>query len=126
MVLIKDQLPILIDTGFGSDVKRTERLIQEAGVSPTELQLIVNTHYHSDHVGGNFHFQNNYDVKVAAHKWEAGLINAGDFEACCAEWLDQPVEPFRVDRMLSDNDKIDTGNRVLEVFHTPGHTLGHI
>lgn len=126
MVLIKDQLPILIDTGFGSDVKRTERLIQEAGVSPTELQLIVNTHYHTDHVGGNFHFQNNYDVKVAAHKWEAGLINAGDFEACCAEWLDQPVEPYRVDRMLSDNDKIDTGNRVLEVLHTPCHTLGHI
>lgn len=25
MILIKDQLPILIDTGFGSDVKDTEQ-----------------------------------------------------------------------------------------------------
>ncbi|WP_368297966.1 MBL fold metallo-hydrolase [Cytobacillus firmus] len=46
MILIKDELPILIDTGFGSDVKETEQLIKEAGVSPEELHLIVNTHYH--------------------------------------------------------------------------------
>ncbi|WP_232324825.1 MBL fold metallo-hydrolase [Halobacillus mangrovi] len=60
MVLIKDEYPILIDTGFGSDVKETEQLLKEEGVSPKALHLIVNTHYHSDHVGGNFHFQKNY------------------------------------------------------------------
>ncbi|WP_251026645.1 MULTISPECIES: hypothetical protein [unclassified Bacillus (in: firmicutes)] len=43
MILIKDQLPILIDTGFGSDAKVTEQLIKEAGVSPEELHLIVNS-----------------------------------------------------------------------------------
>lgn len=32
MILIKDQLPILIDTGFESDAKETERLIKEIGV----------------------------------------------------------------------------------------------
>jgi len=126
MVLIKDELPILIDTGFGSDVKETEQLMKEAGVSPEELQLVVNTHYHSDHVGGNFHLQKNYGVTIAAHKWEADLINACDPEACSAEWLDQPVEPFRVDRKLSNNEEIHTGSRTLQVLHTPGHTLGHI
>ena len=126
MILIKDQLPILIDTGFGSDAKDTEQLIKEAGVSPEELHLIVNTHYHSDHVGGNFHLQKNYGVTIAAHKWEADLINSCDPEACSAEWLDQPVEPYRVDTKLSDNDEINTGSRTLKVLHTPGHTLGHI
>src|SRR5690625_636992 len=53
MILIKDRSPTLIDTGFGSDVQDTERLIKDADVSPEELHLIVNTHYHSDHVGGN-------------------------------------------------------------------------
>lgn len=71
MVLIKDRLPILIDTGFGSVVNDTVQLIKEAGVSPDKLHLIVNTHYHSDHVGGNFHFQKNYGVQIATHKWEA-------------------------------------------------------
>ncbi|WCN36332.1 MBL fold metallo-hydrolase [Aneurinibacillus uraniidurans] len=126
MILIQDQLPILIDTGFGSDAKDTEQLIKEAGTSPEELHLIVNTHYHSDHVGGNFHLQKNYGVMIAAHKWEADLINSCDPEACSAEWLDQPVEPYRVDINLSDNDEIITGSRTLKVLHTPGHTLGHI
>lgn len=126
MILIKDEHAILIDTGFGSEVKDTEKLIKEAGVSPEELHLIVNTHYHSDHVGGNFHLQKNYGVPIATHKWEADLINFCDPEACSAEWLDQPVEPYRVDRKLADNDEINTGSRTLKVLHTPGHTLGHI
>jgi hydroxyacylglutathione hydrolase len=126
MILIKDQLPILIDTGFGSDAKNTELLIKEAGVSPEELHLIVNTHYHSDHVGGNFHLLENYGITIAAHKWEADLINSCDSEACSAEWLDQPVEPYRVGTMLLDNDEIHSGSRTLKVLHTPGHTLGHI
>ena len=126
MILIKDQLPILIDTGFGSGAKDTEHLIKEAGVSPEDLHLIVNTHYHSDHVGGNSYFQKNYGVTIATHKWDADLINSCDPEACSAEWLDQPVEPYRVDKKLSDNDEIHTGSKTLKVIHTPGHTLGHI
>jgi hydroxyacylglutathione hydrolase len=126
MILIKDQLPILIDTGFGSDAQETEQLIKEAGVSPEELHLIVNTHYHSDHVGGNFYLQKNYGVKIAAHKWDAHLINSCDPEACSAEWLEQPVEPYQVDLELSDNNEIHTGSRTFQVLYTPGHTLGHI
>ncbi|CAM3103118.1 MBL fold metallo-hydrolase [Filibacter tadaridae] len=126
IILIKDQFPILIDTGFGSEAEDTERLIKEEGVSPEDLHLIVNTHYHSDHVGGNFHFQKKYGVPIAAHRWEADLINSCDSEACGAEWLDQPVEPYQVDTKLSDNDEIHTGSRTLQVLHTPGHTLGHI
>lgn len=57
MFLIKDKLPILIDSGFGSEAEDTLQLIREVGLSPEELHLIVNTHYHSDHVGDNFHFQ---------------------------------------------------------------------
>ncbi|KAB2329708.1 MBL fold metallo-hydrolase [Cytobacillus depressus] len=126
MILIKDQIPILIDTGFGSDAGETEQLIRDAGVLPEELHLIVNTHYHSDHVGGNFHLQNKYGTTIAAHKWDADLINFCDPEACSAEWLDQPVESYRVGTKLSDNDEIQTGSRTLKVLHTPGHTLGHI
>ncbi|MFS0575765.1 MBL fold metallo-hydrolase [Sporosarcina sp. 179-K 3D1 HS] len=126
MVLVKDQHPILIDTGFGSDALETERLIREAGISPEELHMIVNTHYHSDHVGGNFHFQQNFGTRIAAHKWEADLINNRDREACSAEWLDQPLEPYHVGLKLSDRDEIHTGSRTWQVLHTPGHTLGHI
>ncbi len=126
MILIKDQLPILIDTGFGSDSKETVQFIKSAGIPPEELHLVVNTHYHSDHVGGNHYLQKNYGVKIAAHSWDAASINTGDPEACSSEWLDQSVDPYQVDLKLSDNDHIETGSSTFQVLHTPGHTLGHI
>jgi glyoxylase-like metal-dependent hydrolase (beta-lactamase superfamily II) len=124
-VLIRTSRPVLVDTGFGSDLPETERLLWEAGVSPESLRLVINTHHHSDHVGGNHDIQRGYGVPVAAHRWEAGPVNNRDPEACCAEWLDQPVEPYRVDVPLADGDEVDAGEICLRVLHTPGHTLGH-
>ena len=49
--MIQDQQTFLIDTGFGSDVIRTEKLLSDAGILPKQLNGIINTHYHSDHVG---------------------------------------------------------------------------
>ncbi len=126
MVLIRGKYPVLVDTGYGSDLTITENLLRESGVPPESLSLIVNTHYHSDHVGGNSGLQGRYGTPVAAHRWEAALINNRDREACSAEWLDQPIEPYEASLPLSDGDEVDAGGVVLEVLHTPGHTLGHV
>ncbi len=126
MVLVRGETPVLIDTGFGSDVAETEALLRRAGVPPEDLSLIVNTHYHCDHVGGNHALQTRYGVPIAAHRWEASLVNRRDAEACGAVWLRQPVEPYRVDRLLTEGDTVDAGGVTLRVLHTPGHTLGHV
>ncbi len=118
--------PVLVDTGFGSDLAATEEMPRDSGIPPESLSLIVNTHYHSDHVGGNSALQRRYRVPIAAHRLEAEMINRRDPEACAAEYLDQPVEPYRVDRLLVDGDELDAGGVVLTVLHTPGHTRGHI
>jgi glyoxylase-like metal-dependent hydrolase (beta-lactamase superfamily II) len=126
MVLIKDERPVLIDTGFGSDISETLSLIEKSGIQPGDLSLIVNTHFHSDHVGGNYYLQKHYRIPIVAHKWEADLVNHRHPEACTSEWSDQQVEPYHVNELLSDGDVIRTGSRTLQVIHTPGHTLGHI
>lgn len=126
MVLVRGERPVLIDTGFGSDLARTEALLRQAGQAPERLALIVNTHYHVDHVGGNSGLQQCYQLLIAAHHWEAQLINQRDPEACSAEWLNQPIEPYQVNCSLSDGEEINTGSVLLQVLHTPGHTLGHI
>jgi hydroxyacylglutathione hydrolase len=126
MVLVRGARPVLIDTGFGSDLADTKRLLHAAGTPPEQLALIVNTHYHSDHCGGNAGLQARYGTPVAAHYDDADLINRRDPAACAAEWLDQPVEPYRVERPLHAGDTIDTGDVLLEVLHMPGHTRGQI
>jgi glyoxylase-like metal-dependent hydrolase (beta-lactamase superfamily II) len=126
MVLLAGERPILVDSGYIDGVDRTLSMLVAADTQPEDLQMVVNTHYHSDHVGGNHILQSRYDVDVAAHRWDARLINRRDRNACAAAWLSQPVEPYDVNIELSDGDKLSTGSLEFEVLHTPGHTLGHI
>jgi hydroxyacylglutathione hydrolase len=126
MALITGPRPILIDTGFGSDLAITERLLRDAGQDPASLFLIANTHAHCDHVGGNHALQRGYGIPVAASAIDAALINGRDVNAGDAEFLDQPVEPFRVDGVLAEGDELETGTVVLQVIATPGHTPGHL
>src|SRR5688500_2497846 len=113
MVLVSGPRPVLIDSGFGSDFADTVQLLESAGVHPSDLQMVVNTHYHGDHVGGNHGLQQTYDVPIAAHHWEGKLVNRRDRDACASEWLRQPIEPYTVDHLLKDGDEIDTGEQVL-------------
>lgn len=126
IVLIKDEHPTLIDSGFGSDIESTKANLEKTGIAPSEIKRIINTHYHSDHVGGNHFFQTNYHVEIMAQEWDASLINHKNPEACSAIWLDQPVEPYHVSTPVRDGDVIGTGNHHFQVIHTMGHTLGHI
>nr|WP_279279255.1 MBL fold metallo-hydrolase [Sporotomaculum syntrophicum] len=100
--------------------------MKDNGYLPATIQLIINTHYHSDHVGANAGLQKKYGINIAAHRWEAGLINNNHPEAYCSRWLDRPVEPYIVNCLLSDGDEIETGTEIIRVMHTPCHTLGHI
>ncbi len=125
-IVIQDDQPFLVDTGFGSDVLRTEKLLTDAGILPKQLAGIINTHYHSDHVGGNHYFQQRYALPIAAHLWEGEMVNHCDLESCGSHYLDQPVEQYVVQQLLIDEQEILTGNSALQVLHTPGHTLGHI
>lgn len=126
MVLINDEKPTLFDTGFGSDIEETKKLIERAGVNPEDLHLIVNTHYHADHAGGNHHLQKEFGIEIATHRWEAKMINGVDREIGSAEYLDQPLEQYKINHMLEDGDEINTGEKTFSVIHTPGHTLGHL
>lgn len=126
MVLLPGTHPILVDSGHGCDFEETLPLLKSANVNPQDLQMVVNTHYHCDHVGGNHAFMARYQIPIATHQWEAQMVNRRDRDACSAEWLDQAVEPYRVTHMLKDGDVLDTGTRQYQVIHTPGHTLGHI
>ena len=112
--------PVVVDTGFGSDLEATIDLI------PAEPALVLNTHWHSDHVGGNAGLVARFGVAVAASAEEASRINRGDPEAFASDWLDQPVDPYRVERLLEPGELVDTGAVALRVVPAAGHSLGQV
>lgn len=117
---------VLFDSGYGSDLQRLLGALEAAGAPAGGLDLIVNTHWHSDHVGGNGPLQSGYGVPVAAARADAEAVSARDPGACLAEWLDQPVAAYRVDRVVQPGEALRAGRVEWEVLATPGHTPSHL
>ena len=86
----------------------------------------MNTHWHSDHVGGNAGVTDIFLAPVAASRTEGERVNAGDPESFGSNWLDQPVARYHVDRLVEPGERLGTGNITLRVIATPGHSLGQI
>jgi glyoxylase-like metal-dependent hydrolase (beta-lactamase superfamily II) len=112
--------PILVDTGFGSDLDAT------LGTLPGEPALVFNTHWHSDHVGGNAGLAARLGTPIAASAAEGARVNAGDPEAFASDWLDQPVEPYRVDRLVEPGERLQTGCVTLRAVPAAGHSPGQV
>ncbi len=64
----RSEEPILIDTAYASGFSQTEKLIRGLGVDLSKVKLIVNTHCHCDHVGGNKIIQDRSGCDVAMHR----------------------------------------------------------
>ena len=114
--LINDK--ILVDTGAGENGDYLFSKIKEHGVDPDDIETVVNTHCHFDHIGGNYLFPN---AEIAVHRLDAeSMKNRDSLGTSLSAFVRD--ENSRVDRELEDGDNIDD----FTVIHTPGHTKGGI
>ena len=109
---------IIVDTGTGDNIEYILGSMKTAGISINDLQLIVNTHNHFDHIGGNKYF----DLDIAMHRDDAKAIQEGDDDVTVARIFGRSMDGMKIDRILEEGDKIHD----FEVLHTPGHTKGGI
>jgi hydroxyacylglutathione hydrolase len=119
-----DTKNILIDTGVAGKFPVLRRRLAEAGVRARDVNLIVLTHEHYDHIGATAFFHRT--AVVAAHCLAANKVELQDEFVTFRKYHDQPSKPFWVDVWLEDGSIIDLGNYELQVLHTPGHTSGCI
>ena len=126
----------LVDAGFPVDLPAIHLGLRRMGATPRDLDLIVATHYHGDHVGTVAGLRKRYGVRTAIHEGDApfacGEVPYERFEVetsrlvfYTALWPFFRYRPFAVDRPLREGDILDLAGG-LEVIHTPGHTVGSI
>lgn len=123
-----DKQALLFDTGMGiSDVKRLT-------VELTKLPIIVlNSHTHDDHVGGNWEFDKIYGMDTDFTRQNArgsredaqAEIARGEICGSLPQGFDPKsyqTRPWKITKYIHDGERIDLGSRTIEVIATPGHT----
>jgi glyoxylase-like metal-dependent hydrolase (beta-lactamase superfamily II) len=139
--LVKGKLNTLVDTGppqASADV--ITAALKAFDLAPADIDLILNTHGHIDHIGGNGTVKAAGRAQVMIHREDAVFLEdrARSFDLFYAPgkenvaqqkvgFLGQIGPDIVVDRYLEDNDVIDLGEGVeLRVIHLPGHTPGSV
>lgn len=123
LLLLHGPRPALVDTGFVGHAGQTREWAEAQ--ADGHIALVVNTHWHSDHVGGNAALQA-AGAEIAASAHDADAVARRDPGCCVAEYLDQPVAPYTVDRALADEETLTLGEADWQIVRTPGHTPGHL
>lgn len=124
--LIIDKSIVMIDAGTGRNFNQVQNEFCNQDIILEDIDLLINTHCHYDHTGGNSKIIEASKCKLAAHKLAVGPIEKGDPDLTLAELFNEKIIPSNVDRVLLDGDTIELGDSSLEVLHTPGHTRGDI
>jgi hydroxyacylglutathione hydrolase len=106
----------------GGDLDRIEQAVAQHGV---ELEKILVTHAHLDHVGAVATMAAKYSLPIEGpHKEDLFWIEMLPQQA---QMMNFPAaEVFEPNRWLEGGDEISVGNETLEVRHCPGHTPGHV
>ncbi len=110
---------VVIDPG--DEVNRIMKVLELEGV---ELEYILNTHGHFDHVGGNAGLKRATGAKLAIHRLDAPMLE--HLGATAAAWGMTAENSPTPDMFLEDGDILPVGDISLEVLHTPGHSPGGI
>ena len=119
---------ILIDTGLPRSAKKITKYIESLGRKPTDVSIIVLTHFHIDHVGSAKKMKELTNASIAIGEFDADIIVGKKsppkpknlmFRAFSSIIKAAPVEP---ELLLKDNDRVGR----LTVIYTPGHSEGSI
>jgi len=118
---------VLIDTGYVTRAPRTLELLQQPqALGSGHLHRILNTHGHSDHIGGNAYVQRVYGCRIAVPAGEAGLIETWDTRGLWLDYAGQEAERFMYDEIIEPGATLTLGDVEWLVMAAPGHDMGAV
>jgi glyoxylase-like metal-dependent hydrolase (beta-lactamase superfamily II) len=127
-LIVGGKRALLFDTGMGiSDVKKVTAEL-------TKLPIVVlNSHTHDDHVGGNWQFSTIYGMDTDFTRENARGSRADAQAEITPDQIcgtlptrfdskTYATRPWKITAYTHDGDRFDLGGRTLDVIATPGHT----
>lgn len=111
----------LVDTGYYIHAPQTEALIRSR-LGERSLTMIVNTHLHSDHCGGNAHLQATFHhVQTLIPLGQASHVLPWNEAALTYVPTGQFCPEFKYTGTIQSGDSFVIANRKWTVYNAPGH-----
>lgn len=110
---------VVIDPG-----DEVDRILSRIKEHSLHVELILNTHGHFDHVGGNKKLKEATGAKIAIHPDDAHYLDK--LSQSAAVWGMSAEDSPPPDLLLSDGQILEVGGLKFKVLHTPGHSPGSV
>ena len=138
--LLRGDRTILIDGGAWGGLPSFKNQLQALNIDPKEIDLILLTHGHWDHITCLSDIQKMTGAKIAIHKQDQFMVETGEppfpdgvtaygrVMAWLAKRMLRPhLPPLKVDTVIPDTGmSLKTFGIPGEVIYTPGHSMGHV
>ena len=106
------------------DINETKHLLDFLNSNKLQLQAIINTHAHIDHILGIQSLVDTYHIPFSLHKADTPVLNNA-LAAAAMFGLTLKQIP-KVDSYIDEHKPLMLGNDRLEVRFTPGHSPGSV
>jgi glyoxylase-like metal-dependent hydrolase (beta-lactamase superfamily II) len=112
----------LVDTGYAGHAVQTVELVKSA-LGGRRLARIINTHSHSDHIGGNAALQKAFGCRIDIPAGIEEHILKWDEHALLLAPAAQRGERFRHDGVIRPGDQWVMGGMEWRAYAAPGHDM---
>lgn len=120
--IVGGEKTVLIDPGHLRHLNKLLNQMEQDGISPEAIDLVIITHSHPDHVEGLEGFLDK-PIKIAiSREEERYLLESGKF---LFEMMSQPLPKFRIDFYLKEGE-LHLGKKIFNIYQTPGHSPGSL
>jgi glyoxylase-like metal-dependent hydrolase (beta-lactamase superfamily II) len=112
---------VLVDTGGDEDGAVLLEMMEKEGVNAAALSLIVSTHSHWDHCGGNRVIKALSGAPIAASPLAADWFARQERRLTWLDYFAVPFEFIPADIICQDGDEVQLGEFPWQVIAIPGH-----
>jgi glyoxylase-like metal-dependent hydrolase (beta-lactamase superfamily II) len=122
IVLFDGDDATVIDSGYRTRAEQTVALVGEV-LAERRLTRLINTHAHSDHIGGNAALQRAFGCTITVPQGMADAVADWDEDALLLTTAAQVGERFVADDVIAAGDTLDMGELCWQALSAPGHAM---
>ena len=124
VVMLSARDNVLVDSGYCTHREQTlERIAGPEGLDGEPLERLINTHCHSDHMGGNAAVAHAHGCTITIPAGEAKHVDPWTPQTAWMEEFDQRADPFHFDDTIAAGDTFEGGGFEWQAHAAPGHDM---